>query len=362
MVTVGVEEEYLLLDSATGLPTAECPRVQAVASALPSVRDGEVTPELLQAQIEIATPVCKTLEQVATELRRLRAAVRAAAAAVGCRVAATGAAPARGGTCTPVSEGERYARMRDRERRLVDEQLITGMHVHVGVPDRAAAVAVVTRLRPWLPVLAAMGANSPLWDGADTGYASWRTLLFGRWPVSGPPPAFTSEADYEDRVHALLRARLITDRGQLYWHARPSERYPTVEVRVLDVQPGPADAVLYAGLVRALVLRALADGREGVPLPQVSGELLAANTWWAARHGLSGSLCDPRDGRQRPAATVVAALVERTEHELARLGDLSVVEAGVDRLLLLGTPAQRQLQAYRAGGVPGVLDLITQDW
>lgn len=362
MVTVGVEEEYLLLDSASGFPTAECPRVRAVAAALPSVGDGEVTPELLQAQIEIATPVCETLDEVAAALRRLRAAVRQAAGTVHCEVAATGAAPARGPVATPVSDGDRYTRMRERAGILVDEQLITGMHVHVGVPDREAAVAAVTRLRPWLPVLAAMGANSPLWDGHDTGYASWRTLLFGRWPVSGPPPAFSDAADYERRVSALLRAGLIADRRQVYWHARPSERHPTVEVRVLDVQPSPCDAVLFAGLIRALVARALEDERGGVARPPDQPDLLGAATWWAARHGLEGTLCDPEDGRQREPEAVVSRLLERTEPLLTRFGDLAAVEAGVARLLRLGSPAQRQREAFRAGGVSGLLELITRDW
>jgi carboxylate-amine ligase len=374
MVTVGVEEEYLLLDSLTGLPTAECPHVRAVASALPEIAEGEVTPELLKAQIEIATPVCETLGEVTAQLHRLRSAVRAAARTVGCDVAATGAAPARGETSAVVSDDARYVEMRSQARVLVDEQLITGMHVHVGVPDRNAAVAAVTRLRPWLPVLVAMGANSPLWDGRDTGYASWRTVLFGRWPVSGPPPAFADAADYERRVEALMYAGVIADRRQVYWHARPSERYPTIEVRALDGQPSPSDAVMFVGLIRALVAQALRDERDGVPPPTDSPELLAANTWWAARYGLTGTLCDPRDGRQREAAAVVEALVERLSSVLAsagdvaedrdpsRPGDRTAVERGVERLLRIGTPAERQRAAFEDQGIPGVLKMITCDW
>ncbi|WP_042386832.1 carboxylate-amine ligase [Streptacidiphilus melanogenes] len=360
--TIGVEEEYLLLDSLTGLPTAECPRVRGVAAALPGVADGEVGPELLKAQIEISTPVCHAVDEVGSELCRLRAAVRAAARTVGCEVAATGAAPARSAAVTPVSDGVRYAEMRSQAQVLVDEQLITGMHVHVGVPDRGSAVAAVTRLRPWLPVLAAMGANSPLWDGRDTGYASWRTLLFGRWPVSGPPPAFADAADYERRVQDLLRAGVMADRRQVYWHARPSERYPTVEVRVLDVQPSPCDAVLYVGLIRALVVRAVQEERDGVPPPADAPELLEANTWWAARYGLTGSLCDPGSGRQREAGAVVDELVEQVSPVLAATGDRTTVERGVERLLRIGTPAERQRTAFEDHGMPGLLKMITCDW
>lgn len=190
-----------------------------------------------------------------------------AAEANGCRIAATGAAPVRGTGPVPVTPNPRYLRMVGEARQLVDEHLISGMHVHAAVPDPETGVAVLNRIRGWLPTLLAMSANSPLWDAQDTGFASWRTIVFGRWPVSGPPPRFEGIDDYEQRLEALVASGVIADRGQVYWQARLSDRYPTVEVRCLDVQLRADDAVMFAGIVRALVATAIADEKAGLPCP-----------------------------------------------------------------------------------------------
>lgn len=189
MVTLGVEEEYLLLDPASGLPVPMSRQVRTAAHLAPTADKGEVTPELLQAQVEVATPICNDLDEVTEHLVRLRGVVSAAAAEAGCRAAACGAAAMRGTLPVPVTGKARYLAMSGDAPQLVDEQLINGMHVHVAVPDRESAVAALNQIRPWLPVLVALGANSPLWDGRDTGFSSWRTVIFGRWPVSGPPPS-----------------------------------------------------------------------------------------------------------------------------------------------------------------------------
>jgi carboxylate-amine ligase len=228
----------------------------------------------------------------------------------------------------------------------------------VGVPDRDAGVAVLDRLRPWLPVLVALGANSPYWDGADTGFASWRTIVFGRWPVSGPPPAFADAADYERRTRDLVGTGAIRDLGQVYWQARLSERYPTVEIRALDVQPDVAGAVALAGVARALVTTALAEEAQGSPRPADPPELLAAATWHAARHGLGGSLITPGARLRRPAGDVVAVLLDHLGPALEESGDLPVVREGLDRLLREGTGAERQRRVLREKDAAAYLDLL----
>jgi carboxylate-amine ligase len=319
---------------------------------------GEVDSELLQAQIEVATPVCLGLEEVTGHLARFRQAVGASADRAGCRLAATGGAPLTAGRTVPVTATQRYQEMRADAGRLVDEQLICGMHIHVAVPDRSAGAAALGRLRPWLPVLVALGANSPFWDGRDTGFASWRTVVFGRWPVSGSPPFFADGVEYERRVGALLATGVIRDRHQLYWHARLSEEYPTLEVRAPDVQLDIDSAVTLAGIARALVRTALRETRRGArPLDPPSSILYAAG-WHAARHGLGGGLVDPRRGTQAGAAAVVGALLDHISPALAELGDAERVTAGVQRLLDLGTGADRQRRAVADGGLSALLDLI----
>lgn len=352
MITFGVEEEYLLIDPATGFAVGASEAVRAATGSTTVVDT-----ELLQVQVEIATPVCESLDEVRAHLVRLRGGVAAAAAQSGCRIAAVGTAPLGRGSAL-VTKGERYRAIADSAPQLAYEMMINGMHVHAGVPDRAVGVAVANRLRPWLGVLIALSANSPFWNGHDTGFASWRSIQFERWPVSGPPHWFESVEEYDERAAALLASGVILDVHQLYYLARISDRWPTVEVRACDVQLTVDDAVVLAGLTRALVETALSDELAGAIEPRMHQELVRASTWGAARYGLAGELLDPLDRVLRPAADVVARLVEHAGAALRRAGDLDLVSDGVNRLLVEGTGAERQRAACAAGGMAAVTDLL----
>lgn len=360
-VTLGVEEEFLLLDLRTALPAPRVDRLQAAAESEPGLRRGEVDTELLQAMAEVATPVCSQLDEVAAHLTRFRAAVGAAARRVDCRLAATGGAPLVAEVAVPVTGTQRYRELRADAARLADEQLICGMHIHVAVPDRQAGAAALGRLRPWLPVLVALGANSPFWDGRDTGFASWRTVVFGRWPVSGSPPFFADATHYEERVAALLATGVVRDRHQLYWHARLSDDYPTLEVRAPDVQLDVGSAVTLAGIARGLVVTALREGRRGARPLDPPASILQASGWHAARHGLDGDLVDPRTQKPAPAADVVAGLLDHITPALKELGDADRVTAGAHRLLTEGTGAARQRSALARGGTEALLDLLAPE-
>ncbi|MCQ8774631.1 carboxylate-amine ligase [Streptomyces telluris] len=360
MITMGVEEEYLLLDPVTALPVPLAGEVRAASGMQAMTEAREVQTELLQAQLEAATPVCTGLAEVGGHLLRLRRAIGTAAQKAGCRLVACGTAPLAGGAPVPVTEGERYQALQAQGARLVDEQLVNGMHVHVGVPDRAQAVGALNRLRPWLPVLVAMGANSPLWRGRDTGFASWRTVVFGRWPVSGPPPLFEGPGDYDRRVGALLGAGAILDTGQLYWQARVSERYPTLEVRALDVQLTVEDAVLFAGIVRALVATALREEREGVPLVPCPPEMLHAANWHAARYGLHRGLIDAH-GRRRGPGEAVGGLLAHIAPALDEAGDTREVNRLLRLFLGRGGPADRQRRALASGGLAALVALAATE-
>ncbi|MEU6810115.1 glutamate--cysteine ligase [Streptomyces sp. NPDC046831] len=357
MITVGVEEEYLLVEPVTGRPVSLAEKVRTSADLEPFVTAHEIQPELLQAQIEVATPVCATLEEVGGHLLRLRHAVAGAAEAHGCRIVAGATSPLRQGLPLPVTDQVRYRAMQRQAPQLVAEQVVNGMHVHAAIPSRQAGVQVLNRVRGWLPVLTAMAANSPLWDGQDTGFASWRTIVFGRWPVSGLPPHFADAADYERRIQRLLSTGVIGDRGQLYWQARLSERYPTLEVRCLDVQLRSDEAVMFTGLVRALVDTALRELTAGVPLTVPDPELLQIAMWQAARHGLSEDLVDPA-GRRVRAGDAVSQLLAHIAPALDAAGDTREVTSLVHRLLQQGTGADRQRQSLAEGGVDAVVAMM----
>jgi glutamate---cysteine ligase / carboxylate-amine ligase len=359
MTTIGVEEEYLLLDPDTGLPVPQAGKVRMAAGLGHIVAAQEVQHELLQAQVEVATPVCDTLEEAGGHLLRLRHAVAVAAEEHGCRVAACGTAPLRHGGPEAVTDKARYRAMVTQAPQLVAEQLVNGMHVHVAVPGQEEGVQVLNRIRAWLPTLTAMSANSPLWDGHDTGFASWRTVIFSRWPVSGMPPSFQDAADYERRVKRLVEADLIADTGQIYWQARLSPRYPTIEVRCFDVQLSADEAVMLAGIIRALVETALAETADGAPANDCAPELLQAAMWHAARHGLGDTLVDP-GGTPRRAGDVVHQLLRHVAPALDASGDTRHVMALIHRLLRNGTGADCQRAALAEGGLPAVKDLITK--
>ncbi|MEE1786551.1 glutamate--cysteine ligase [Streptomyces sp. SP17BM10] len=376
MLTIGVEEEYVLIDPATGVPVARAADVQAAAGRQRALTAGEVQRELSQAQIEVATPVCHTLDEVGGHLLRLRHCLAQAARGCGCRLAATGSVPFTDRLGVPVTPSPRYLRLRRAAPALVDEQLINGMHVHVGVPDRPTGVRVMNGLRPWLPVLTALAANSPLWHGRDTGFASWRTVVNNRWPASGPPPEFAGAADYDRRIHALVDRGLIADTGQLYWQVRLSERYPTVEVRAMDVQLTVDEAVLLAGLVRGLCARAVTAAQRPFPEPEDSGsgaaepsgppehlqpEHLQAAVWHAARHGTTGVLHAPLTGRPAPARQVAAALLARVDEALAATGDRDRAAFLLERLHRDGNGAVRQRRALRRGGRAALIALIVDE-
>ncbi len=359
--TFGVEEEYLLLDPSTGAPVPAAAAVLARAAHHATGLNLGLQQELVQPQLEIATPVCRTAESLRAHLACARTHLATAAGELGLVLAPLGAAPV--GADAAVTEQDRYLAIRDGAPGLVPEQLINGMHVHVQIPDRDVGVAVMNRLRPWLHVLLALSANSPMWRGRDSGFASWRSVHAQRWPVEGAPPHLRDAHDYERRIAALLATGVVVDRGQLYWQMRLSDRYPTVEVRVADVALDVDTAVTLAVLVRALVVTAILEAEAGVPEPRVPTELLRAASWQAARHGLAGDLLDLQPGHGggavlRTAPDVLHRLLRTTGPALHDAGDLDQAQQGVAAALRTHGGAGRQRAVLARGGLPALLDVL----
>lgn len=345
LLTLGVEEEYLLVD-ATEPRAAEV--VDAVFAELPGdLRDG-VQHEFYRTQIEVASPPQLELDGLATALRRLRTGVAGAAQRAGARLVAVGTGPAAGHNARVVDD-ERYHRMRERFGDLSPGQGMCGTHVHVSIPDPETGVQVLNHLRPWLPVLQAATANSPLSGGRDTGYASWRSMLWERWPTVGPAPYLHSHEHYLTLVSDLEASGAMLDEGMLYWYARLSANYPTVEIRMGDVMPTADDAVLLAGLTRALVGTLLREVRAGTEAPDVAHPLLMAAHWRAAHDGLEGLNIDMATREPRPAWRLMRQLFDYVRPELERHGDLDTVTVLMERLREQGTGAARQ-RALLAGG------------
>ena len=252
--------------------------------------------ELSSCQVETTSSVTSTSAQLGEELIRLRRTAAQAAEATRVRLLALGLPPVTPHEF-PVTDTERYRRIGAQFGMIAHEQGICGCHVHVQVPDRAAAIHVSNWLRPWLPSLLALSANSALYRNADTGYASWRSVLWRRWPAAGPPPFFTSPEEYDRTVRMLVDTGVILDGDMIYWDVRPSADLPTVEVRVADVPATVAETVLLATLIRAAVMTALEARDRGDAAGRLAPAALRAAYWKAAHDSLSGRTLDLIGGR-----------------------------------------------------------------
>lgn len=353
----GVEEEFLVVD-----PTSRnvVPAAGAVVSRARAALGARVSGELTHLQLETRTGICTSLKEMLGQLQEARSVIDASARQEGLRVVATGTPVLAGAVPPPITEGERQDRGNATFRGLHDEVAICALHVHVEMPDRELAVKVSNQLRPLLPVLISLAANSPFWSGRDTGYAGWRTLAWTRWPVAGPPPVFASAAHYDELVETALAAGALVDRGTIFWDVRPSDRHPTLEVRVADAQVTAQDAALLAALTRALVVHAARAVERGEPDPVVAPEQMRMAYWRAARDGLAGSGFDLAAGRLAPAVSLAERLIETVRPVLAGNGDDELVDGWWSDLLAAGGGAGRQRAAAARRGDPAdvVDDLI----
>jgi glutamate---cysteine ligase / carboxylate-amine ligase len=355
-LTVGVEEEFFLVDGEGRLAQQSEPTLAGAAD--PTAEGAGLRPELLRCQVESATVVCRTGAELLEQLRGLRAALAAGAARSGSRVVATGAAVCAERHLPLISPDPRYPRIAEYFGTLVYTGTTCGCHVHVGVGDRESALRVSNHLRPWLPALLALSANSPFNNGTATGYASSRYLLWGRWPAAGPPPYLESVDHYESIVQGMLRTGAVLDRKMIYWDLRPSEQYPTLELRICDVAGTAEEAALFGVLFRSLVALALDTSR---PAPRLPHEVLRAGLWCATRYGLEGRCPDPDGWEPRPVHEILDRLLARVEPALRDTGELSFVDDMLAWLRTAGGGAARQRSAHaHRHRIGDVIDMLAE--
>ncbi|ADJ46072.1 carboxylate-amine ligase [Amycolatopsis mediterranei S699] len=341
--TMGVEEEFLLVNPRTGQASPCAEPVLARYRHHGPLPDGvRMHRELRLTQLEAASGVCTTADELRHQLTAARRVLAGAAAAEDCALLATGTPVEPGPATPPPASTGRYAEIDAAYGAVVADYEACGCHVHVGVPDPDTAVAVVNHLGRWLPTLLALSGNSPFDHGRDTGYDSWRMVLQSRFPGSGVAPHLRGHAEYRRAVETLVDCGALVDPDQTFWLARPSGRFPTVEFRVADTALTVDHAVLQALLSRALVQRALTDLAAGREAAQLSPQVAAAAVWAAARYGLSGELVDAAAGTRRPAWTLVDELLEHVRTPLEESGDLAEVRKLVDAVRSGGTGAAQQ--------------------
>ncbi len=363
--TLGIEEELLLFDPATREVVPGAQRLlkefrEHGLGRLPSgLSSDEVDPELFRHQLETRTDPTRDLGDTFTQLANARRTAGEAARAVGLATGACGTVPLAGDRSV-LTPGDRYRDMVDSFGEVARTGGTCGMHIHVGIESDEEGVAVIDRITPWLPVLVALSANSPFASGRDTGYASWRSQVWTRWPSAGQTEPFGSLEGYREVCRMLLVSGAARDSKMFYFDARLAEEHPTVEIRVCDVCAEPSQAVVIAALARGLVETAAAEWADGVTTPAWRSEALRAAHWRAARFGMAGSLMDPITADLLPAREVLDALVAHVAPALAEAEDTARVELGLAVALHQGGAARQRAAYERTGDVAGVVDDLIQ--
>jgi carboxylate-amine ligase len=345
--TLGVEEEYMLLDGET------FDLVQHIDTVLAAVSGHElearINAELMQSVLEIATPVCRTAADVEAQLRKIRGYVCDVAREQGLRVGSAGTHPFSLFERQRITARDRYRKLVDQLQYVARRELIFGMHVHVAVDDPEKAIQVVNGLLVHLPQLLALSASSPFWRGEPTGLASSRQMVFAAFPRSGPPPRFNDYADYAAVVGQLEKTGCIADYTHIWWDIRPHPRLGTVEIRICDATTSLDDVVALTAYCQALVKHFCEQYARGEEIPSYHRILTTENKWLAARYGLEAPLMDLATGRRNRVP--VAQLIRRSLKELLpharELGSERELE-GIREILSRGNGSDRQLRVFNA--------------
>jgi glutamate---cysteine ligase / carboxylate-amine ligase len=345
--TLGVEEEYMLLDGET------LDLVQHVETVLAATVGHElekrVNPELMQSVLEIATPICQTPAEVETELRKLRGYVTGLAREQGMRVGSAGTHPFSLFERQRITARDRYRHLVDQLQYVARRELIFGLHIHVAVDDPEKAIQIVNGLLAHLPAFLALSASSPFWRGEATGLASSRQMVFAAFPRSGPPPRFRDYADYAEVVGQLEKTGCIADYTHIWWDIRLHPRFGTVEIRVCDAVTRVEDAVALAAFCQSLVKLYSERYAIGAEIPSYHRILTTENKWLAARYGLEAPVMDLATGRRNrvPVAQLVRRTLREIEPHARELGCDRELE-GISEILAKGNGADRQRRIWNA--------------
>jgi glutamate---cysteine ligase / carboxylate-amine ligase len=343
LYTLGIEEELMIIDSESmELVSA----IEEMIEAVPSETEGDVKPELMQSVLEISTNVCRNAAEAAGQLEDLRRRVRETAESKGLTIGSAGTHPFARWEEQRIVERERYLEVVDALRFVARQELLFGLHVHVGIDDPEKAIHVANGMRVHLPILLALSTNSPFWRGVPTGLMSTRTPIFKTFPRVGIPPRYESWSDFESRVEFMVEAKAVDDYTYFWWDVRPHPNLGTVEVRVCDSQTRLEHTMGLAALVQSMCKELAEHHEAGFELSAYPPELLEENKWLAARYGMEGELVDLPQSSRVAARDLGRRLVERLRSHARDLGCERELEA-IEDVIENGTGAQRQLAVWR---------------
>jgi carboxylate-amine ligase len=365
--TIGIEEEYLIVDRETRDLVASPPR--EMWDALGEVLGQQVTYEFLKAQIEVGTRKCDRVKEAREDLARLRRDLATVLADYGAAIIASSTHPFAHWAEQETTEHERYLRISDDLQHVAKQLVVCGMHVHVGIEDDHLRIDLMNQVKYMLPHLLALSTSSPFWDGVPTGLLAYRPVLLQNLPRTGLPEEFVSWGEYERYLGVLVDAGLIEDGTRLWWHLRPSARFPTLEMRITDVCTRLDDAMTIAALYQCLLSFMYGLRRNNQRWRNYPAGLINENVWRAIRYGVDGSLVDFGKGELVPMTALVEEFIETVSHDADTLDVIDEV-ANARRIVAEGTSAHRQLTVYEtaidAGATArealiGVVDSLIED-
>jgi carboxylate-amine ligase len=342
--TLGVEEELMIVDAQS---MDLVPAIEEMIEGVPHETQGQVKPELLQSVLEIATDVCRSVGEAAGQLEDLRRRVRETAEAKGLQIGSAATHPFAHWEDQRIVKRERYREILDMLGFVARQELLFGLHVHVGIDDADKAIHVANGMRVHVPLLLALSANSPFWRGQETGLASTRMPIFRQFPRVGMPPAYDGWKDFEERIGFMVESKTIEDYTYLWYDVRPHPNFGTVEIRAMDGQTRVEHTLALAALIQAMVKELAEHFEAGEPLASYPFEMLDENRWIAARHGLAGEMVDLPSFERVPTKALGRRLYDRLLEHAQDLGSASDLE-GVDDLLERGNGAHRQQVVYEA--------------
>ena len=339
--SIGIEEELMIVHGETLELT------NAIGQLLEADMQGDVKPELMESVCEIATSPCATTGEAGTQLRALRSSVRAVARAKGLDIGSAGTHPFALWEDQRIVAEPRYRELIEALRFVARQELIFGLHVHVGLDDPDKAVHVANGMRVHVPVLLALSCNSPFWRADTTGLQSTRTPVFRQFPRVGIPPAYRDWAHYESEIEFMVRSGVMEDYTYLWYDVRPHPVFGTVEVRACDAQTRVEHTLALAALIQAMVKELCEHFDAGHQLTEYPWQMLDENKWLASRHGLDGDLVDLPSDTRVGSRDLARRLVDRLRPHAEDLGSAAELD-GIEDLLTKGNGAQRQIVVYDA--------------
>jgi glutamate---cysteine ligase / carboxylate-amine ligase len=346
----GIEEEYFLSSAATGNLVSHAPK--RLLNAAKEKLGDSVAAELLQSQIEIASPIFRSIDEAQQSMTSMRSTLAELVATMGLRLVAASTHPLGAWREQSVTEKPRYDQLMSDFRIIGQRNLVCGMHVHVAVPEGVDRVALMNRAMHWLPVFLALSTSSPFWDRHITGLLSYRQAIYDEWPRSGVPDFFEDESDYRSFVDVMAKGGAVKDASYLWWAIRPALKYPTLELRIADVCTRVEDGVALAALFRALVATLVSRPELGMKRSTHTRRLIDENRWYAKRDGTAAKFIDEQRQTAVPLTELLPQLFELIEPESDRLGCKPALTR-IEGIMANGSSAHAQLRIYNERRVAG---------